>query len=109
MGYLTLYVVKRTSVHVHDDPKLELILLQHADIYDEHTRTTTAHLQSCFPTAAVHYITFPKEQASDFTLLVAYAAACTSSAFQITDKLLADTRTAVLTYIELLELSLIHI
>ena len=59
-GYLTLYVIKRISAHENDDPNTEISVLQHADIYDEHTKATTAHLRACFPRAEVRVKTFAK-------------------------------------------------
>ena len=103
VGYLTLYVLQRTLHHSNDDPTLTLFTLQHAHVYDEHTRATTAHLRTCFPTAILRDINFPKEQASDFTLLAAYAACLTTPGFKVTDLVLTDLRATVLTYIETLE------
>ena len=103
VGYLTLYVIKRTLAHENDDPRTAIIVLQHADVYDEHTRTTTAYLSSCFPTADIHTHTFPKEHASDFTLLAAYAATERFPNYEVPDEILADLRARTLTYVETLE------
>ena len=90
MGYLTLYVIKRTLPHENDDPRTAIIVLQHADVYDEHTRTTTTYLRSCFPTADIHNHTFPKEHASDFTLLAALAATARFPNYEVPDEILAE-------------------
>ena len=103
MGYLTLFVLRFLSSPPNDNPKLELSALKHADIYDEDTRATTSYLQSCFPQASMRKITFPKEQASDFTLLAAYAGAYASSTFDLPNEVLSQFRTDVLSYVELLE------
>ena len=103
VGYLTLYVLRLLSVHPNDDPQLELLLLQHADIYDEDTRLTTKHLRDSFSFVNTQCITFPKEQASDFTLLAAYAAASTSSEFHLSNDVLTRLRSDVLTYVDMLE------
>ena len=103
VGYLTLYVLQYERRHIHDDPRLQLLVLQHADVFDDHTRQTTAHLRKCFPNAEVRHITLPKEQASDFGLLCAFAVASVSSELHLTNELLTDLRTAVLHYCEALE------
>ena len=103
VGYLSLYVLKRTRRQANDDPEQTLSILQHADIYDEHTRATTSCLRACFPTATVHYITLPQEQASDFALLASYAAATTTAAYVLPNELLSRLRDNALTYTSYLE------
>ena len=103
VGYLTLYVVKRTRLHKNDDPIYELTLLQHADVYDDETRATTRHLRACFPNATLQRVTLPKEQASDFALLATYAVAPSSPTFSVSTDLLAQLRKTAVTYTELLE------
>ena len=103
VGYLTLYVIRRSLAHENDDPKMEILVLQHADIYDEHTKATTAHLCSCFPRAELRTKLFAKKHASDFTLLAAYAATERFPDYDVSDEVLADLRARVLTYVETLE------
>ena len=103
VGYLTLYVIKRILSHKNDDPKTELHILQHADIYDEHTRTTTTYLRSCFPRAEIYRKTFEKKYASDFMLLAAYAAIEAFPSYDLPDAILEDLRTRTLKYVETLE------
>ena len=82
---------------------MEILVLQHADIYDEHTKATTAHLCSCFPRAELRTKLFAKKHASDFTLLAAYAATERFPDYDVSDEVLADLRARVLTYVETLE------
>ncbi|MEC8143365.1 MAG: hypothetical protein VX071_07690, partial [Candidatus Thermoplasmatota archaeon] len=103
VGYLTLYVLKRTRRQVNDDPEQELTILQHADVYDEHSRATTSCLQACFPTATVHSITLPREQASDFALLASYAAVTTKPAYILPNELLSRLRDNAVAYTNYLE------
>ena len=56
VGYLTLYVLQYERLHIHDDPRRQLFVLQHADVFDDHTRQTTARLRSCFPNAEIRNI-----------------------------------------------------
>ena len=90
-------------LHIHDDPRLQLCLLQHADVFDDRTRQTTARLRNCFPNAQVRNINFSKEQASDFGLLCAFAVAAVSAEMHLTNELLTDLRSAMLDYCEALE------
>ena len=103
VGYFTLFVVKLLRSHPNDDPTRELLLLQHADIHDEDTRSITTHLRSCFPSASWRRILSPKEQASDLTLLILFAAANIMEDFQVPNNLLAQARSDILAYVELLE------
>ena len=103
VGYLTLYILKRTRVHPNDDPTTQLVVLQHADVYDEHTRTTTAHFRRCFPSAQLEVYILPPEQVSDFSLLASLATQSISSEQPISNELLTQIRRAVMSYVEALE------
>ena len=103
VGYLTLSVLQYERLHIHDDPRRQLFVLQHADVFDDHTRQTTANLRKCFPNSEVRHITLPKEQASDFALLCAFAVAAVSAEVHLTNELLTDLRSTMLDYCETLE------
>ena len=103
VGYLTFYILKRTRAQFNDDPHTKLLVLQHADVYDEHTRTTTSHFRQCFPTASVEFHTLPQEQVSDFSLLATFAADSISEDHGISNDLLTQVRGAVMSYVETLE------
>ena len=95
--------MKRTLKHANDDPTMTLMVLQHADVYDEHTRSTTIHFRRSFPTAECTNVTLPTDQRSDFSLLAVFAAQSLSEDMLMSNALLTQLRTDVISYVEALE------
>ena len=103
VGYVTLYIIERRRAACAEPAPVSIYSVQHADVFDEHTRTTNQYFQTLFPTAPFHRRTLPAELASDFFLLGTYAYGSMSETLALPRETLAALRDRVITYCELLE------